>query len=54
VVLPLLADHAPLVRAMAVWALRHLASPREWHEAAAERLPTERDTAVRAEWESAD
>ncbi|HUK06496.1 MAG TPA: tRNA epoxyqueuosine(34) reductase QueG [Stellaceae bacterium] len=54
VVLPLLADHAPLVRAMAVWALRHLASPQEWHEAAAERLPTERDTAVRAEWESAD
>ena len=54
VVLPLLADHAPLVRAMAVWALRHLASPQEWREAAAERLPTERDAAVRAEWESAD
>jgi epoxyqueuosine reductase len=44
-------DASPLVRAMAVWALARLA-PAEAKMLRAERLPLERDDAVRAEWQA--
>jgi len=47
---PLLTDPSPLVRAMAVWALKRLGSPADYATAAAVRLPAETDPAVRAEW----
>ena len=49
---PLLDDKAPLVRAMAVWALTRLASPAQRREAAARFLPGEPDAEVRSEWET--
>jgi epoxyqueuosine reductase len=45
-----LGDPAPLVRAMAVWALSRLAAPDEVAAARAVHLPGEEDKAVRAEW----
>ncbi len=52
-VMPRLADPAPLVRAVAVWALAQLAGGSVVAACRAERLPTETDDAVRAEWQSA-
>jgi epoxyqueuosine reductase len=49
-VTPCLADRSPLVRAMAVWALARLADSGRFAAARAERLPSEEDEAVRAEW----
>jgi epoxyqueuosine reductase len=46
----LLGDASPLVRAMAVWALRRLASGEGWCGAKARRAAREADAAVRAEW----
>jgi epoxyqueuosine reductase len=46
----LLDDPSPLVRAMAVWALRRLASGEDWHGVKAIRAGSETDAAVRAEW----
>jgi epoxyqueuosine reductase len=46
----LLKDDSPLVRAMAVWALRRLASPGSWYDARVRWSGSERDAAVRAEW----
>ncbi|KAB2915471.1 MAG: tRNA epoxyqueuosine(34) reductase QueG [Hyphomicrobiaceae bacterium] len=46
----LLADDSPLVRAMAVWALRRLAEPEAWERARRRLLPSESDAAVRTEW----
>ncbi|MGH6954456.1 MAG: tRNA epoxyqueuosine(34) reductase QueG [Alphaproteobacteria bacterium] len=48
----LLADHSPLVRAMAVWALRRLLGARLW-ETRERHLAAEPDAAVRAEWDGA-
>ncbi len=45
-----LADPAPLVRAMAVWALSRLAEKADFRGARAARLSRESDPAVRAEW----
>ena len=45
-----LEDASPLVRAMAVWALRRLGDPQRIARARARRLPLETDPAVRAEW----
>ncbi|HWI27676.1 MAG TPA: tRNA epoxyqueuosine(34) reductase QueG [Stellaceae bacterium] len=50
---PLLDDPSPLVRAMAVWALRRLADPAEAASARAARLAGEADPAVREEWQRA-
>jgi len=50
---PLLADPAPLVRAMAVWALLRLA-PAEFKAARAGHLPGETDPAVSDEWQHCD
>lgn len=47
---PLLADPSPLVRAMAIWALRRLASAEIIAARRAENLPRERDGDVRKEW----
>ena len=47
----LLDDPSPLVRAMAVWALRRL-DPARHAELARARVPCETDAAVRAEWGS--
>jgi epoxyqueuosine reductase len=47
---PLLADPAPLVRAMAVWALKRLADESEVAERRAALLPAEGDAQVREEW----
>ncbi len=45
----LLSDASPLVRAMAVWALKRL-SPERAQAIAMEKLESERDEAVRGEW----
>jgi epoxyqueuosine reductase len=47
-----LADPSPLVRAMAVWALRRLAAPDEVAAARAAHRPIEEDAAVLAEWDA--
>jgi len=47
-----LGDASPLVRAMAVWALRRLASPARFGALREARLPAEGDPAVRAEWDA--
>ncbi len=49
-VTPLLADASPLVRAMAVWALRRLADENTIAAARVHYLPRESDAAVRSEW----
>jgi len=49
---PLLGDASPLVRAMAVWALRRLANQGEAAARRAEHLALETDAAVREEWQS--
>jgi epoxyqueuosine reductase len=46
----LLDDASPLVRAMAVWALRRLATPEAWSAALRRYAAREPDSAVRAEW----
>ena len=46
----LTADASPLVRAMAIWALRQLASPDEFSEIRQSRAASEADAAVLAEW----
>jgi epoxyqueuosine reductase len=46
----LLDDASPLVRAMAVWALRRLTGDDVWQQAKARRAAGETDTAVQAEW----
>ena len=46
----LLDDLSPLVRAMAVWALRRLVSPAHWRDARAGCIARETDAAVSAEW----
>jgi epoxyqueuosine reductase len=46
----LLGDASPLVRAMAVWALRQLATSEVWVEAKRRRADREADAAVAAEW----
>ena len=48
----LLADDSPLVRAMAVWALRRLVSPARWRNARACCAARETDPVVRAEWQT--
>ncbi|HYM03835.1 MAG TPA: tRNA epoxyqueuosine(34) reductase QueG [Stellaceae bacterium] len=48
-----LGDASPLVRAMAVWALRRLADEATVAAARAARLPGEADAAVRTEWHAA-
>ena len=50
-VVRLLGDAAPLVRGMAVWALRQLADAAVISRHAKARLPSESDSAVREEWE---
>ena len=47
---PLLADAAPVVRAMAVWATARLATRGHVADLAARHLPVELDAEVRAEW----
>ena len=46
----LLGDASPLVRAMAVWALRRLAGEEPWQHAKATYAASETDAAVNAEW----
>lgn len=46
----LIGDASPLVRAMAVWALRRLAGPNLWGESRIRHVSHETDAAVRAEW----
>jgi epoxyqueuosine reductase len=46
----LLDDPSPLVRAMAVWALKRLVSPAHWNNARAVCAARESDADVRAEW----
>jgi epoxyqueuosine reductase len=46
----LIEDRSPLVRAMAVWALRQLAAPAAWLAARARHLGTESDRDVKSEW----
>ncbi len=48
----LLGDGSPLVRAMAVWALRRLADGETFSSARARHLPGEPDPDVRAEWDA--
>jgi epoxyqueuosine reductase len=48
----LLDDPAPLVRGIAVWALRELLPPSELAAVKASRLPLESDAEVRSEWEA--
>jgi len=48
----LLDDRAPLVRGMAVWAVRRLADGAAFSRLAATRLPGEGDPDVRAEWQA--
>lgn len=50
----LLDDAAPLVRAVAVWALARLAAPADFAAARDRHLPRETDPAVRAEWHQGD
>ena len=52
-VLALLADASPLVRGMAVWALRRLATTEMAASLKARHYPAERDGSVLAEWERA-
>ena len=52
-VTPHLADPSPLVRAMAVWALRRLGDAAMIARVRAERLPDETDDTVRGEWQRA-
>ncbi len=47
-----LEDGSPLVRAMAVWAVRRLAAPHEAEALAARIRPGETDPDVRAEWDA--
>ncbi len=47
-----LGDPSPLVRAMAVWAVRRLAAPDEAETLAARFRPGETDPDVRAEWDA--
>ncbi len=49
----LIADASPLVRAMAVWAMRRLAGERMGERLRDRHLAREGDVAVRAEWQSA-
>ncbi len=49
----LMADASPLVRAMAVWAMRQLAGERVGKSLASRHLAREGDAHVRAEWQSA-
>jgi epoxyqueuosine reductase len=51
-VAPLLEDPSPIVRAMAIWAFRSLASPEEVTTARATYAAVETDAEVRHEWES--
>jgi len=51
-VAPLLEDPSPIVRAMAIWAFRRLASPEEVTTARATYGAVETDAEVRHEWES--
>jgi len=51
VVWALLEDASPLVRAMAVWALRRLEAPENLAAARTRQLRDERDAEVRAEWD---
>lgn len=53
VVEPLLADPAPLVRSMAVWALSRLAPAARMRHLHAQRMGSEPDAGVRQEWETA-
>lgn len=46
----LLEDTSPLVRAMAVWALKKLADENEFHATRLKYLPDETDIEVQAEW----
>jgi epoxyqueuosine reductase len=46
----LLGDKSPLVRAMAVWALRQLGDAQAWGAARNRYMVCEMDAAVRAEW----
>ena len=46
----LLDDESPLVRAMAVWALRQLAGVAAWTDTRRLRAPRETDPEVRSEW----
>jgi epoxyqueuosine reductase len=48
---PLLADHSPLVRAMAVWALSKLLPKPVFSSVRREHLPEENDPQVRSEWD---
>ncbi len=48
----LIADASPLVRAMAVWAMRQLASERMGEHMRKRHLAREGDVAVRAEWQA--
>lgn len=52
-IVPLLRDGSPLVRAMAVWALSRLAGPGEMADLRAMHYDQEADAAVRAEWDAA-
>jgi len=51
VITPLLKDASPLVRAMAVWAIRRLAPAKMIAALRTENLAQESDPAVRAEWD---
>jgi epoxyqueuosine reductase len=51
-VAPLLADPSPIVRAMAIWAFRRLASAEAVEAARASYAPAETDAEVRSEWET--
>jgi epoxyqueuosine reductase len=51
-VAPLLADPSPIVRAMAVWAFRHLAGTEAVAAARAAHAPGETDADVRKEWDA--
>ena len=51
-VAPLLADASPIVRAMAVWAFRHLAGTEAVAAALAAHAPGETDAEVRKEWDA--
>ena len=50
----LLRDPSPLVRAMAVWASRRLATPADFAALRARNAPAETDPAVLAEWLGAE
>ncbi len=52
-VLPLLADTSPLVRGMAVWAVRMLANAELAETLKAKHCADERDAGVLAEWDCA-